>query len=206
MLNKHAMWTVRRTAIADGAGEILTLAKGKKPLSVRGVIALWRDNEAFQDFFAETLGASPYEAFFWETPPTASASLDNAFECAIISSDMLAWLRANDEDFADHFSGPDLIAAFDNLGHTARLIAPRRIADVRCYGHIAAFVRLGPREQQRALFRCLALEIERRLASSPDRFWVSTAGLGVPWLHLRLDRRPKYYQYGPYKMVPASGQ
>ena len=29
--------------------------------------------------------------------------------------------------------------------------------------------------------------------------WLSTAGLGVPWLHLRLDTRPKYYQYGPYK-------
>ncbi|MGI9336296.1 MAG: DUF6940 family protein, partial [Gammaproteobacteria bacterium] len=24
----------------------------------------------------------------------------------------------------------------------------------------------------------------------------------VSWLHVRLDNRPKYYAYGPYKHVP----
>jgi hypothetical protein len=37
-----------------------------------------------------------------------------------------------------------------------------------------------------------------RLESSSNRFWISTSGLGVPWVHVRLDRYPKYYQYGPY--------
>ena len=29
--------------------------------------------------------------------------------------------------------------------------------------------------------------------------WLSTSGLGVAWLHLRLDHEPKYYQYAPYR-------
>jgi len=31
--------------------------------------------------------------------------------------------------------------------------------------------------------------------------WLSTAGAGVPWLHVRLDDRPKYYHYGPYRQT-----
>jgi len=28
---------------------------------------------------------------------------------------------------------------------------------------------------------------------------LSTAGMGVYWLHVRLDTRPKYYQHTPYR-------
>ena len=33
----------------------------------------------------------------------------------------------------------------------------------------------------------------------PANIWLSTSGLGVYWLHVRLDTRPKYYQYAPYR-------
>ena len=29
--------------------------------------------------------------------------------------------------------------------------------------------------------------------------WLSTAGMGVAWLHVRLDQRPKYYAHRPYR-------
>ncbi|MFY0533025.1 DUF6940 family protein [Nannocystis pusilla] len=31
--------------------------------------------------------------------------------------------------------------------------------------------------------------------------WLSTSGSAVPWLHVRLDARPKYYVFGPYRAV-----
>jgi hypothetical protein len=195
------MWTAHRAAIAKRAGELLTLAAGERALTAGEVIALWRDDEAFRDFFIAMLAASDYEAFFWEMPPVESASLSRAFECAIIRSGALARLHADDAEFAQHLRGTDLVAAFDNLGGDARLIAPRKIVGVESYGHIAAFVRLAPREQQHALLRCMALEIEKRLAASRERFWVSTSGLGVPWVHVRLDKRPKYYQHQRYTML-----
>ena len=33
--------------------------------------------------------------------------------------------------------------------------------------------------------------------------WTSTSGLGVYWLHVRLDSRPKYYQHQPFKKWPS---
>ena len=32
--------------------------------------------------------------------------------------------------------------------------------------------------------------------------WMSTSGAGVSWLHIRLDSRPKYYQYRPFAASP----
>ena len=194
-----AMWRAARKSINDPAGEIVTLAVDARALSAADVIALWRGDETFRDFFVETLAASPYEAFFWELPPLNSDAILRPFECAILRGDVLARRRADDSDFAAHLHGPDLVAVFDNLGGDAVLIAPRKIVDADCYGHIAAFVREAPREQQHALFHCLAREIEKRLAASSTRFWVSTSGLGVPWVHVRLDERPKYYQYERYR-------
>lgn len=34
--------------------------------------------------------------------------------------------------------------------------------------------------------------------------WFSTSGMGVPWLHFRLDHRPKYYTFTPYKLQEHS--
>jgi len=39
--------------------------------------------------------------------------------------------------------------------------------------------------------------MERRLGPRP--VWLSTAGGGVAWLHVRLDDRPKYYGYAQYR-------
>ena len=36
-------------------------------------------------------------------------------------------------------------------------------------------------------------------ALSDQPLWVSTCGLGVYWLHVRLDSFPKYYRYAPYQ-------
>ncbi len=35
----------------------------------------------------------------------------------------------------------------------------------------------------------------------PDGAKVSTNGLGVAWLHVRLDTRPKYYTFQPYRTM-----
>ena len=41
--------------------------------------------------------------------------------------------------------------------------------------------------------------VQRRLGTKP--VWLSTAGAGVSWLHVRLDDRPKYYGYAPYRQA-----
>ena len=198
MLHTRVMWIAKRCKIEGREGEIVSVSDGARSLNMGEVIALWRDTEAFRDFYIATLAASPYEAFFWEMPPTDNASLSQSYECALIRSGALARMQADDSDFAEHLHGTQLIAVFENLGGDALLVAPRKIASANCYGHIAAFLRCAPRAQQHALLQTLSLEIGKRLAASRERFWVSTSGLGVPWVHVRLDRTPKYYQLQQY--------
>ena len=44
---------------------------------------------------------------------------------------------------------------------------------------------------------------EKRTDKSQRRLWMSTEGSGVPWLHVRLDSRPKYYKHHEYTDVAA---
>jgi len=65
------------------------------------------------------------------------------------------------------------------------------------YGHLAAFLRHSPEPQQHSLWELVGAAMHRRLGPRP--VWLSTAGGGVAWLHVRLDDRPKYYGYAPYR-------
>lgn len=74
--------------------------------------------------------------------------------------------------------------------------------------HLAAFVRgPAPSEQKHLLLQRAAHTVlgQRQQASSPPCFW-STSGLGVAWLHMRVEQRPKYYTYQPYKTTTSSSQ
>lgn len=84
-----------------------------------------------------------------------------------------------------------------NLNGDAVLVGPCPVGPVKAYAHLAAFVREAPDAQKHALWKLVGELMERRLELTPD--WLSTAGAGVPWLHVRLDRRPKYYSHAPYR-------
>jgi hypothetical protein len=193
------MWNAYRRLIGGNRGEVLTIAAGERALTVADAIAGWRDDQGFRAYFLAALAETAYPAFFWEMPPVSRATLSDPFACALIRSDALARMRADDSDFAGHLNDDaESVAAFPNLVGDALLIAPRRMSKANCYGHIAAFVRAAPAEQQHALFRLLARKTKERLESDHGRFWISTSGLGVPWIHVRLDSYPKYYQHRPY--------
>ena len=76
------------------------------------------------------------------------------------------------------------------------MIVPRQLAEPQAYGHLAAFVRQAPRRQVHALWQCLAATAKANLSRRPT--WISTAGGGVSWLHVRVEHSPKYYAYRPY--------
>jgi hypothetical protein len=176
-----------------------TLGDGSRPLSVREVIELWRSDEAFRQFYARLLSASTFRAFFWETPPLTTATLDREFEFVLVGSSALVDLQPEAAPFAEHFSAAEKqsVLAFPNLGGDAMLVVPVPIAEPHCYPHLAAFLRNAPAPQTSELWRSVGEAVRQRVSNVP--LWLSTAGLGVSWLHLRLDSRPKYYRHLPYK-------
>ena len=76
-------------------------------------------------------------------------------------------------------------------------LAPRCQTVPSAYGHLAAFVREAPEAPRHALWQSVGAARARRVGPSP--VWLSTAGDGVAWLHVRLDDRPKYYRFEPYR-------
>ena len=84
-----------------------------------------------------------------------------------------------------------------NLARTAQLVVPRGLAARSdLYAHLAAFVRGAPASQVHQLWQCVASTARRALSTRP--LWISTAGAGVAWLHVRIENTPKYYSYRSY--------
>jgi hypothetical protein len=110
-------------------------------------------------------------------------------------------MRPDPSAFENQWASRDVssgVVTFPNLGGDAALVVPCAIAPLSAYGHIAAFVREAPEAQRHALWQAVGSALEDRL--DPRPIWLSTSGLGVSWIHVRLDSHPKYYQYGPYRI------
>jgi hypothetical protein len=169
-------------------------------VSYAEVLRRWQTDTDFRTWFIALLADSPFSAFRWETPPISNATADRPFEFVLVDSPGLA-TNPDANAFAEHFraASADRLVEFSNLGRDAILVVPCPDGPLSAYGHLAAFVRQAPQAQKDALWRLVASAMVRRLSAKP--VWLSTAGAGVSWLHIRLDDRPKYYVYSPYREV-----
>ena len=189
------MWTTSQVALAArGVAHHLRHANDT-PVTYRDVIDLWESDEAFRRYFNQLLADSPIAAFRWETPPVTEANFDRPFEFVLLPCPGLE--RPPDRRaFAEHFENGKSVVAFDNLGGDATLVVPAPEGDDSAYGHLAAFVRRASEAQQQVLWTEVGRAMERCVGDKS--VWLSTAGMGVAWLHVRLDSRPKYYGHRPY--------
>jgi hypothetical protein len=163
------------------------------------VLRRWQTDPIFRQFFIGLLADAPYESFRWETPPISATSAGRPFEFVLLDSPGLA-SQPDPDVFEEHFansSGDENVVSFRNLNHDAILIVPRPLGPLTAYGHLAAFVRDAPDEQKHSLWKLVGELVEKQLGPKP--LWLSTAGAGVPWLHVRLDQRPKYYGHAKYR-------
>ena len=191
------MWNANCEQLDDGRTLRLSLQCQSRSATVAEVIEAWQKDVEFCSWFNKQLADVPFTAFRWETPAVTVESVHRPFECVFIDSPGLD--RPSDPNaFLPHFGqAKDDIVAFPNLGRDCMLVVPCAVAEPSAYGHLAAFVRLAPAAQQSALWRAVGAAMAQRLNQKP--IWLSTAGAGVPWLHVRLDDRPKYYAHAPYR-------
>ncbi len=150
---------------------------------------------AFRDY----LVSRPTEAIFWETPPCTLSSADHAFEFVWVPASHLAQAQPDTRQFQGHFgTAPErLVVLFQNLGGDATLVVPEGSSPSQNYAHLLSFLRYAPDAQVHELLRTLGATFREMLSNDP--IWVSTAGMGVSWLHVRLDSHPKYYRFREYK-------
>ena len=163
--------------------------------------------------------SSSYESSFFETPGTSyQTSNDVPFEFVLVNNPGLkafAERNANRNAFAEHFFKEEeeeekLVCSFVNIGGDAYLVSPlplfKEVDNDVTYSHLLKFVREAPEKQVLEFWRVAAstylnvLEQKHQDEENPPgrKTWFSTNGMGVAWLHLRIDDRPKYYSYAPF--------
>ncbi|SDJ91987.1 hypothetical protein SAMN05421823_101423 [Catalinimonas alkaloidigena] len=169
-----------------------------RPLTFAEVLNHWETSEAFRAYYLELLADAPFEAFYWEHPGLLTRYLGKPYEFVLLRSASLATRPADAEAFAEFFDTSALVVDFENLGKNARLIAPTPRTDADHYKFLASFVRHAPKAQQHALFQRIGHRVNAAVNAS-HTLWLNTAGMGVIWLHVRLDSRPKYYKTQVYK-------
>ncbi|MEL6820145.1 MAG: hypothetical protein AAFP70_00190 [Calditrichota bacterium] len=174
-----------------------TLYENNTPLSFRSWINGLQQSDSARASFIDVLKASSYRGYFWEVKPVTTASLNDPFEFVLVESNTLPQLTTDTRTFQKFFNDGNTVKAFANLGGDAQLIVPAQIGDSKYYAHLADFVRYAPDNQVQQFWQVAAAEYEKLIGD--DVKWLSTSGLGVYWLHVRIDSRPKYYQFRPYK-------
>lgn len=190
------MWTPQCEELANVRGLRFAIDFDSRPATVADVLRGWQNDPDFRSLFNLLLAEVPFTAFSWETPAVTTTTVSQPFEFVLLDSPGLA-RRPDPKAFAAHFSEVDgNIAVFPNLGADAIMVVPYPVAEPSAYGHLAAFVRLAPESQRQALWKAVGDAMGRRVEAKP--VWLSTAGAGVSWLHVRLDDRPKYYGFKPY--------
>ena len=95
-------------------------------------------------------------------------------------------VRADPSAFAEHLTNPaQLASTFPNLGGDATLVAPSCQPDRQQHcAHLLAFLRAAQPAAAAAWWAALGSALTERLKQTTPTtpIWVSTSGLGVPWL------------------------
>lgn len=195
---QQPMWT---TFIIESSDQNIKFGINEEgsPISNQKFLQSLRDSREFRNFYNEFLAGSGFNAFFWENKPMTTETLDDDYECNIINSKFLAGRSPDSQTFSQYFDESKSVVTFPNLGHDAELIVPCPEKENNCYTHIGSFVRKAAKKQIDDFWKITGRETLSSIGSKP--IWLSTSGLGVFWLHARIDTIPKYYQTAEYKQV-----
>ena len=181
--------------------ELIELFQDGVSLTFRQLFKLLQDSKEFTTWYTEQLNGSRFSSYFWEHPPLTRATIDLNAEFVLTSAPTLDGLQPDAAPFRSYFGAGEVVT-FCNLAGDATLIAPSPVDASADYAHLAAFLHGAPRSQVQAVWQAVGQTVSKSLTDKP--IWLSTSGLGVAWLHIRLDSSPKYYQHRPYKVRPAA--
>lgn len=190
------MFKAQKEEISQGITKY-KITCNERVINYKDWIECLKESTAFIEFFIETLKTSKYESYFWEVKPINKNTLNEDFEFVLLESKTLLKIEADYSSFEQYFKKGKEVVSFSNLGGDAQLIVPTQIGESSNYAHLATFVRKAPMAQVIKFWEKVGEELEKLIGEKTK--WLSTAGLGVYWLHVRIDSKPKYFRYTNYK-------
>ncbi|MCB9603971.1 MAG: hypothetical protein H6721_18140 [Sandaracinus sp.] len=156
------------------------------------------DAPALRQVLVDALRSAEPTAYFFECAPWIAGN-DPKVEWVLVPTRSFERVKPDVVPFRDLFEPGAAVTTFPNLRGDATLVVPNPTDDLAPYGHLASFVREAPPAQVDALFAAVGQALLDVRTRRRGTLWLNTAGLGVDWLHVRLDSRPKYYRHEPYK-------
>ena len=161
------------------------------------------------------MNQSSFDGYYFECPPVNKNNVETkSFEFVLRKTYRLDDKQANPRPFMDYFTDrtDTLAVSFPNLGNDAMLVIPNRMPDARPeddaqYAHLAKFMRSDLNDEIDALWKETARLVLKKIENNGTgnrrtrNLWISTSGNAVPWLHIRLSKKPKYYTFLEYKKI-----
>jgi hypothetical protein len=165
-------------------GKKLTINKKRSSQQTwNNILNRWENGEPL------TYPLSVKEPFMWRTSPLDNSGT-SVFKEEFTKSNVLP-KEEDCEKFNEYFSQPGNIVVF--TGHSGtRLVVPKPVAG-KNYSHIKNFIDNAPHEIQVELWKTVA-RVAKEEANKHGKVWISTHGLGVPCLHVRINSHPQYYE------------
>ena len=193
------MWELIQDKINDNCYKY-SIANNSDILSSVTFFENLKNMEEFRTFFIEILSSHHFPAFYWECRPNNFETLNQNITFAIINSPELEGAKADRSLFKENLNTDCEVISFPNLKGDAQLVVPVFNCNNDTYAHLANFVRQASKNQIHEFFKVLAFKYLGQINKMP--IWLSTAGLSVSWLHVRIDSTPKYYRFAPFKNWP----
>ncbi len=131
--------------------------------------------------------------FFYETS-ICNNQLTNEYNEVFIESNELEKVKEQDySSFTEYLksSTNKYVVSFYNLSGDTKLIIPYPRKNKQ-YTTIKDFIDNASQNQQKEFWKFVYFEVKDYLKTN-ENVYISTHGLGVPYFHLRLCNRPKYY-------------
>jgi len=190
------------------------ISKNGKQLTFQEVFDNWSDSHDFRTLFTEIIKNAHDEhnfpGVFFESPPVQIKDVDSNYEFVLVKTGAFVSAKAERgfRDFKDKIEddscrdGELEACSFGNLSGDAKLVIPRGRDGERKqhkYTDIMNFILRGDPKEVDDFWKATGNACKERISDRP--MWISTCGTAVDWLHLRLDSRPKYYSYRPYKIM-----
>jgi hypothetical protein len=179
---------------------LLQLQENGQFLSFADVIKRWQNSGIFREFYTATLLKHGENGCFWEHPKLNKSTVDQPYECVITQTDAFSKRTANFRPFARAVSPGKRISIFPNLSGEALLVVPNPPDKISFNGRdLISFHQTAPIDLVHDLWKNIGQETAKAIAANAPFQYLSTHGLGVLWLHIRLEQSPKYYHHRPYK-------
>lgn len=161
------------------------------------------------------LSGAKIHGFYWECVPVSKATLAKPFEFVLIPCKFTEPFNIKSfHDKKERFNNSEKAISFKNLKKDADLIIPtiptnQHNTSATAFQHfrqIGSFMLEEDKQRSTALWQQVARTFKDQLNNiNPDHpIWMSTDGRGEPWLHIRLDTKPKYTKYVEFRNPSAA--